>query len=190
MGYQISKHAQTRYSERIMGKDDERDINLFISNHIDKINTDIQKMIEYGEKIYEGKPLTEFNRQPVAIYLKDTWVVIADDKTKKVITLFSIDLGVGKEFNQQYISMLLDKLNAEKEKFAEAKKVSDEKVQEFEYIVSSNEATIQEYKRLIKSLEEQNAMYKGLIKEESTNLDIAETGIREIAGTLIGKKIF
>lgn len=190
MAYQITRHAQERYSERIMGKDDETDINLFISNHIAKINEDIEKMITYGEKLYEGKPLTDFNKQPVAIYLKDAWVVVVDEKSKKVVTLFSIDLGVGKEFNQQYIDMLRKKLDEEKKKFGEYQKASAEKLQEYEYIISSNEATLQEYRKLCKSLEEQNKMYKGLIQEENTNLTIAETGVREVVGTLIGKKIF
>ena len=52
--YNISKHCAERYAERIMGKED-NDVNRFIVLNEDKIKTDINKLISYGELIYQGK---------------------------------------------------------------------------------------------------------------------------------------
>ena len=110
MELKITEHAKQRYAERIMDKNNKNEIAVFIANNTAKISEDISKMIEYGQLIYQGVSNHEFNKQPVKIYLKDTWVIIVDEKQNKVITLYSIDLGVGKEFNELYINKLLNKL--------------------------------------------------------------------------------
>lgn len=53
--YQVSAHCKTRYAERIMGKEEKSDVVRFVSLNEDKINTDINKMIEYGNCIYSGR---------------------------------------------------------------------------------------------------------------------------------------
>ena len=53
--YKISAHCEQRYAERIMEKDTKVDINKFIADNRDKIKNDINKMISYGELIYQGK---------------------------------------------------------------------------------------------------------------------------------------
>lgn len=52
--YKISDHAQKRYAERIIGKDDQIEVNRFVTENKDKIKTDINKMIQYGDMIYAG----------------------------------------------------------------------------------------------------------------------------------------
>lgn len=52
--YKISDHAKKRYTERIIGKDDQIEVNRFITENKDKIKTDINKMIQYGNMIYAG----------------------------------------------------------------------------------------------------------------------------------------
>ena len=54
INYTISNHSKQRYAERIMGKED-IDVNRFITLNEDKIKTDINKLIQYGEMIYSGK---------------------------------------------------------------------------------------------------------------------------------------
>ena len=74
----VSNHAKERYSERIMDKDNKADMLVFIQKNEQKIKEDIFKMITYGEILYSGKPTVDYNKQPVDIFLKDTWVVIVD----------------------------------------------------------------------------------------------------------------
>lgn len=50
----ITKHAMTRYAERIAGRDELIDINIYIAQNEDKIIDDINKMCEHSELIYTG----------------------------------------------------------------------------------------------------------------------------------------
>ena len=190
MELKITEHAKQRYAERIMDKNDKNEIAVFITNNTDKISEDISKMIEYGQLIYQGVSNHEFNKQPVKIYLKDTWVVIVDEKQNKVITLYSIDLGVGKEFNEIYINKLLDKLAEAQNKYNDKYEEFDSRKKEYQSIIAENESTINEYRQTANSLEKQNTMYKGLIEELETSRFIAEKDVRDIVATLIGKNVF
>lgn len=191
MEYTISRHCQERYAERIMDRDSKTDISLFISAHSVKIAEDINKMIEFGELLFEGKSSNgDYNKNPVQVFLKDTWVLITDPAKLNVITIFKIDLGLGDDFNRDYISKLKEKLNVAKEKCLENNKEIDARNKEFLQLIEENKQTINEYQKIINSLKEQNESYEFLIKESETNKNIAETEVREIIGTLTSKKIF
>lgn len=191
MEYTISKHCQERYAERIMDKEDKTDIASFIAVRIDKINEDINKMIEYGEKIFEGKSTNgDYNKNTVQIYIKDCWVIIVDPSKNNVITLFKVDLGLGDEFNKSYVEKLMLKLKGYRDKYSETCSEIDRRNTEFRNLIEENNQSIKEYQKLINSLKEQNESYQTLIQESETNKKMAETGIREVIGTLTSKKIF
>ena len=70
--YKISNHCEQRYAERIMGKDNNGDVNRFIINNKEKIKTDIHKMIQYGELIYTGKQSQKSGKGNIVdVYLKE-----------------------------------------------------------------------------------------------------------------------
>ena len=69
----ITKHAMTRYAERIAGRDELIDINIYIAQNEDKIIDDINKMCEHSELIYTGKVGNRDNN-PVNVYLSGTWI--------------------------------------------------------------------------------------------------------------------
>lgn len=187
---EITQHALERYAERIMDKDDKLSATTYISLHKTDIEEAINKMIEYGELIYTGKSVNEYNKNIVDVYLRDTWVVIVDKNREKVITLYSIDLGVGNEFNDQYITLLLDKLHKAQAVFEE-KKIEILKLQgEYEQVIAENKGTITEYSKVVKSLEEQNNMYNQMIDSLNVNRDVAEKDVRDIVAILVGRKVF
>lgn len=190
MSLTITEHAKQRYAERIMEKVNKSDVAIFIANNEQKITDDISKMIEYGQFIYQGVSAYEFNKQPVRIYLNGTWVIILDGKDDRVITLYSIDLGVGKEFNELYINKLLEKLDTAKNDFNNQNEELNARQAEYESIIQDNEKTITEYRQIANSLEKQNTMYKDLIKELETSRSIIEKDIKDIIATLIGKNVF
>lgn len=186
----ISQHAKERYAERIMDKDNKTDIAIFIANNEEKIRVDITKMIEYGQFLYSGKPIDLFNKQPVEVYLNGTWIIIVDSRKSNVITLYSIDLGVGDDFNAQYIGKLLDKLNIAKKNLLDMKNSIETETNTYTALLNDNDVAIAEYKKIIKSLEQQNEGYRMMINTLQANVMIADKSVRDIVATLIGKKVF
>ena len=186
----ISLHAKERYAQRIMDKDDKTDVAVYINNHNEDIEVAIGKMIEYGELIYTGVSTSKYNNSIVDVYLKDTWVVIVDNKKNKVITLYSIDLGVGKEFNEMYMSKLLDRLNIARKSYNEQCGAIESQIAGYDVLISENNGIITDYKKTIKSLEEQNKMYQEIKESLNTNKQIAEKDVRDTVAILTGRKVF
>jgi len=188
---QFSQHAKQRYAERIMNKQDQTEVAIFLFEQDDKIKNDIRKMIEYGELIYSGKPTSDiFNKQLVDIYLNGTWVIIVDPNKNNVITLYSIDLGLGKDFNDEYIEKLKEKLDQAKQKFAESQESVNIEKETYKSLILDNDAAIADYKSIIKSLQEQNQAYQEVIDTLDTNTQLSEKTVRDIVAIMIGKKIF
>lgn len=186
----ISTHAKERYSQRIMDKDTKSDVAVFIAQHEQKIKEDIYKMIEYGTLLFSGKPNYEYNKQPVDIFLNGTWVIIVDIAKCNVITLYSIDLGVGSEFNQEYINKLMDKLNVAKDEYDTVNIGIQTQKETYSSIIKENNEQINELKTMIKNLEKQNQSYLDVIESLDVDRIVAEKEIRDIIATMIGKKIF
>lgn len=186
----ISNHAKERYSLRIKDKDDKSDMAVFIAQHEQKIKEDIFKMIQYGTLLYSGKSTCEFNKQPVDIFLNGTWVIIIDIAKANVITLYSIDLGLGNEFNNEYIKRLLDKLNAAKEEYDTVMTGIMTQKETYSSIIKENTDQINELKQMVKNLEKQNNAYLDVIESLEVDKVIAEKNVRDIIATIIGKKVF
>lgn len=188
--YNISAHAKTRYAERIMGKED-IDVNRFVTLNEDKIKTDINKLIQYGELIYTGRQSQKDNKGNIVdVYLKDCWVVLADSRAKNVITLYKIDLGLDEEFNKAYVSKMLDKLNLRKEGLEIIQKQVQEESNTYREMINDAETQIKEYRGMIKNLEELCVAYKTVIENNSVKVTQANKDVVEVLNTLIGRKEF
>lgn len=190
MQLKLTQHAKERYARRIMNREEKLDIAVFVAQHEDKIFNDISKMVEYGEQIYEGPSISEYNREPVTVILNGSWILILDKKTSKVVTLYKIDLGLGKEFNDSYISKLKEKLENSKKQFEETSRELDETITVYKDCLAQNEAVIDDYRRIINELEAQNKNYKEIIDYEETNKYVAGQEIRETVGVFVGRKVF
>ena len=187
--YTVSKHAKERYAERIMGKDSTIEINTFLVQNEDKIINDINKMIHYGQLIYTGKQTQKDGRTySVEVYLNGLWVIIIDIKTKNVITLYKIDLGVDDEFNQEYVNRMMDKFNAAKENLEVITSKIDKENDSYKTMIEQNIEQINEYKSYIKNLEELNIGYKTIIDNNTVRVRVADREVADILNKLIGKK--
>ena len=185
MNYILTKHAKERYAERIMDRDDRNDIAVFVAQHEDKITQDIEKMLKYGNVLYEGI----MNNNLTKIIMNGHWVLIVDSKKGTVITLYEIDLGLGKEFNDIYIQKFQEKIDEIKAEYDKAITTIDEQTSGYRETVQHNKDLIAEYRKNIKSLEQQNNNLTELISEAETNKQIAGQELRDTVSTLIGKKI-
>lgn len=192
--YTISRHAMERYSERIMGKDENIDINRFITLNEDKIKTDINKMISYGELIYTGKQNKSKDGKNanavVDVFLRDCWIVLADSKSKNVITLYKIDLGLDDEFNRIYISKMLERLSESKVALEETKKQVEAESNTYKKMIADAETEIKVYKSMIKNLEELCEGYKMIVDNNIVKVSKASREVAHILNTMIGKKEF
>ena len=186
----LSNHAKERYAERIMDKDNKADINVFIQKNEQKIKEDIFKMITYGELLYSGRPTVDYNKQPVDIFLKDTWVIIIDIAKQNVITLYSIDLGLGDDFNKEYINKLLEKLSSAKQRYEEAQIGINTQIETYNTIVKENIDMINDYRSNIKILEKQNQGYLDVVDTLRVENTAAEREVRDVVAVMTGKKVF
>lgn len=189
--YKISKHAQQRYAERIMEKYDMGDINRFIVNNEEKIKTDIHKLIHYGEMIFTGKQSkTDGKGNVLDVYLKDTWVILVDNKSEIVVTLFKIDLGLGEDFNKTYVSKMMDKLNQCKEVLDTVQAEVQAESDMYREMIDDAETQIKECKSAIKNLEELRSGYQIIIDNNVVKVSQAKKDVIDTINTLIGKKEF
>lgn len=187
----ISKHAMQRYAERIMGKEDDVDVNRFVSLNEEKIQTDINKLINYGELIYTGKQTQKDGKSNVIdVYLKDCWIVLVDNRTKNVITLYKIDLGLDDEFNRTYIFKMLEKLNTYKEVLKNTKQQVQEESNTYREMIFDAEIQIKEYRTMIKNLEELCVGYKTIVDNNNVKIAQANKDVADVVNTMIGKKTF
>ena len=188
--YNISAHAKQRYSERIMGKED-TDVARFITLNEDKIKTDINKLIQYGQLIFSGKQSPKDGKGNIVdVFLKDCWVVIADSRIKNVITLYKIDLGLGDEFNKTYISKMMEKLNANKEVLESVQRQVQEESNTYKEMINDIEIQIKEYRSMIKNLEELSIGYKSIIDNNIVKETQASRKVAEVVNQMINKKEF
>lgn len=189
--YSISKHASERYASRIMGKEDNLDVNRFITLNEEKIQTDINKLINYGELIYQGKQTQKDGKSNmIDVYLNNCWVVLADSRTKNVITLYKIDLGFDEEFNKLYVSKMMGKLNTYKEVLANTKQQIQTESNTYREMIADAETQIKEYRGMIKNLEELCVGYKTIVDNNNVKVTQANKDVADVVNTLIGKKTF
>ena len=183
----VSNHAQQRYAERIMDRDNKSDVAVYVAANRDKIDNDINLMVEYGKMIYSGK--LEKGQNVTNVYLKDTWVILVDPNSKKVITLYSIDLGVGSEFNKEYVNLLLSRLEEEQKVYQEKNDELLKLIGELKNQQSQNKDKINEYRKLANDLEKANENLADVIADYETQRYVAEKNVRDIVEVLVGKKI-
>ena len=188
--YNISKHASERYAERIMDKEG-LGINAFVTLYQEKINTDINKLINYGQLIYSGKQSQKEGKGNVIdVYLKDCWVVLVDKQSKNVVTLYKIDLGFDEDFNKLYVSKMLEKLNTYKEVLENTKQQVQTESNTYREMITDAETQIKEYRTMIKNLEELCVGYRTIVDNNNVKVAQANKDVADVVNTLIGKREF
>lgn len=189
--YNVSRHAMERYVERIMGKEELGDINRFIITNEDKIKVDINKLIYYGELIFTGRQSQKDGKGNVVdVYLKDCWVVLLDNRSRNVITLFKVDLGLDDDFNKTYVSKMMEKLNASKQNLLEIQQKVKEEADTYKELITDAEIQIRDFRSMIKNLEELCTGYRLIIDNNCVKITQATQEVTEVLNTLIGKKTF
>ena len=184
MAVEISNHAATRYAERIADQESLADINKYIQLHKEKIDADINTMLEHSQLIYSGK-VGPKDKGLVNVYLSGTWVLLIDPAKNKVITLYKVDFRVGEEFNKQFVSLVLEKMAAHKQELEVKKQEVADQRNAYLQIIKDNDLQIAEYRTAIKNLEKINNDYKEIIAAMDVEYGMAELAVRQDVETLM-----
>lgn len=191
----ITQHCKERYAERIMNKEEKSDIAVYVAQNQEKIETDINKMLEFGELIYVGfirdrsdEALRE--KKEVRVYICGTWVLLTDKTDQKVITLYKIDLNIGEDFNKQYVSAKKNLIDEARHHLEEVTEEYNEYKQQYRDIIQECESKIAEYKNAIAKLNTQKQSYQTLIDTGDLNVKEASEKVRMQIMELVCKKEF
>lgn len=188
--YKISKHAAERYSERVMEKEG-IDINRSVTLNEEKIQTDINKLIEFADRIYTGRQSQKDGKGNVIdVYLNGCWVILVDSKQSTVVTLYKVDLGLGDEFNNVYVSKMRERLNASQEALEATQKQVDDESTMYRKMIEDAEGQIKEYRSMINNLEELCTGYKTIIDNNSVKVTQANRDVADVVNQLVSKKEF
>ena len=107
---EFTQHVLERYVERTMNKTG-NEIKQFLVQNEEQVKEQILKLYQYSEPFWYGK-----NKDHNYTYFrinKNGWLIVVDRNKTKLITLYKIDLGLGEEFNKQYISEMKKLVEAE-----------------------------------------------------------------------------
>lgn len=188
----ISKHCAERFAERIMGRDEKLSINTYIAQNENKINERINKMYEFGKKIYEGK--TKENNNFVHVFFSSPWVLLTDRNEEIAITLYRVEAvapetEADEELNQLFIETRMEKLDKIGNEIDKAKALQLEETKSFRDEIEENKNKIKEYEDLITGFRKRNEGLQLSIEYNDNNVLELENHYRNTVEELIGVKI-
>lgn len=186
--YTISEHAKQRYAERIMGKEDGSDVFRFVIDHKQKIEKDINEMLNNGELLYTGKR-DRGKGKVVNVYKKGLWIILVGNDNN-VITMYKVELGLGEDFNKEYMSKMLQKLEQTKNEFEAANNKIQEESNMYKTMIEDAQEQIKEYRSMIKNLEDMCSGYKMVIDNNNVLSAKAERNVAEVINALTRSKEF
>lgn len=187
--YTISEHAMQRYAERIMGKEDGSDVFRFVIDHKTKIEKDINSMLKNAELIYIGRK-DHGKGKMVSVYRKGLWLIIVGNDSNHVITLYKTELGLGEDFNKEYMSRMMEKINACKNEFEEVSSKLQEESDTYKSMIEDAQEQIKEYRTMINNLEKMCEGYKMVIDNNKVLTAQHEQSIKDLINGLTRSKEF
>lgn len=189
--YKISEHCKNRYAERILNKSDVVEIKRFIIENEDKIQTDINKLITYREKVYAGKQSQKDGKGKVLdVYIKDLWVILVDTQSQIVVTMYKIDLGLGDEFNKEYVAKYMEKIESLKSELNSVQLKVSEESNVYREMINDAQEQIKQYKSFINNLEVLCSSYQNIIDNNVVKVSQANRDVADTVNKLMGKKEF
>jgi hypothetical protein len=209
----ISNHANERYAERVQGisQKDKQGIKDYIKDNEEHIKEHIQSMVDSGTLVYKGSNMREADckHETLEIYVNKTWVILIDDNTNQVITLFNITLEVGSdEIDEQYTGLLVGMLLEKQRQLESAAlevnflngnlknnvKVNTNSIKKHEEEIEQAEAeiriikqSIDKHKKRIDKLTQRLNGYEEEMKNNNAILDTAKSEMLEVLDKLMNK---
>lgn len=183
----FTNHVLERYVERTMGKTG-NELKQFLAQNSDQIKDKILKLYEYSELFWYGK-IRDHDFTYFTIN-RDGWLMVIDKNKTTFVTIYQVDLGLGTDFNKQYIAELKNYVSDELTNIEELK-------EQYEKTVKDNNEAIDNFKEKNKMLqaemEHNNNEIKFLEDQKKLDLDVIslrEKQLHKKIEKFIGSKIF
>lgn len=189
-GYTVSKHAKERYVERCRDKAAGLEVQAYVAAHEERIQEDVNQMIQHGSLAYTGKQRGGKGEVILEVYIKDLWIILADQQARNVITLYKVNLGCGADLDKLYMDRMLNNLKQAHARYANTLEEVNAQNDEYRSIIETGNAQIREYRADIRKLEEMCEGYNMVISSNQVRVRRAAEAMADIANTLIGKKTF
>ena len=185
---EITRHAEERYVQRIMGYKEKPDIGVYIAQNKELIQERINKMVEFGEIIYKGK-IKDDNF--VNVYINDIWVILTDKKNEKVITIYKVDVITGDdEFNKLFVNKMKAKINDMTAKLNQTTRRNDTEKAVLREKIEDNKRKMREYETLIVELRNSNEAYSAVIENCDTGVHVMYSQFKQALEDLVSDRIF
>lgn len=184
---QITQHCAERYAERIMDRETHSDIAVYVAQHKEKIETDINKLYEYSSLIYTG---TLKDKNYINVFINGTWVLLTDKDMNKAITMYKIDFGLGEEFNKEFVSRMMSKIDESRNRYCEAIEKSEKQKNEYQKMIKDLTEKANDYRRMAKNLDKQAEAYTEIIGSMDVSVEEAAMDFRQNVMLLVCKKEF
>lgn len=153
----FTNHVLERYVERTMGKTG-NELKQFLAQNSDQIKEKILKMYEYSELFWYGK-IKDHDFTYFTIN-RDGWVMVIDKNKTTLVTIYQVDLGLGVDFNKQYV--------------AELKAYVSDELLNIEELKAQYEATVKDNNEAIDNFKEKNKMLQAEIEHNNSEIKFLE----------------
>lgn len=184
----FSKHALERFVERSMNYTNSNEVKQYLCQNEDIVKERIQKLFDSSTFIHSAA-LREHSKTDIYINAHG-WVLLVDQGKNNLITVYKVDLHLDEDFNREYTTKMMAKIQSAKDQF----KVTCNQLQE-----ESNEIELE-----IKKIDKEIALYTekiGIRQQEKQNYqhrkNILSSKVQQEEDTLklhienfISKKIF
>lgn len=182
----ITQHALERFSERIMGYTEQAQINKYISENKNTIEERLNKMYKYSTYIYFGK-IKKYEQSH--IFVKDNWVLIVDKNLEKAITVYQLDLGLGEDFNKEFVNKVVDKIQHLQKEHDDYQAKAEAENKEYRETIEYNKNEIKQYNSYIDSLNKTNEALNTLINNNHIKPKAKRDEILKMVTMLVSKDI-
>lgn len=183
----VTNHGLKRYAERFKNvprEDLERDIIVNKDLYVEELN----KMFSFSTLLYTGK-FNEVNEN-TNYYMVDNIILVVDLANTKIITLYRIEFGFGREADKSVLEVLLKELDEAETEYVNAMDVTKEQRDEVDYKILSIEEDIASTLELLNTLKFSLAEVKGLKQSVTIEEDKCRIARDKIAKKLVYSNIY
>lgn len=186
----VTKHALQRYVERIKHPETEcnSDIEYLINANRSQYTQDLNKMFDQSRLIYTGRFNDKHNE--VNFRKSDNIMLITDKADSKIITLYRIEFGFGREADMELINTLVKNLDEAEEIYKDKLSIIKEEKDKYEAKRIIMKSELEEYKKTMKNLEQRIKALTSFIDSITCEEQQAKTNYNIIAKQLAYSNIY